>query len=58
MPSGLTTINVGAVMGPHITMTAHMIRHAEDEMVRDTGHDVVEDTHDACGIPSLLRRLE
>ena len=57
-PSGLTMINAGAVRSAQVTMMAHMVRHTENEMVRDTGHAVVEGTHDARGIPSPLRRLE
>ena len=58
MPSGQITIGVGAIGSAQVTMMAHMVGHAEDVVVRDTGHDVVEDTHDARELPSPLRRLE
>ena len=56
VPSGLTKIDAGAIRGVQVTMMANMVSHAEDEVVRDTGHDVVVDTHDARRIPLPLRR--
>ena len=36
----------------------HMVGNADAVVVRDTGHAVVEDTHNAGGAPSPPRGLE
>ena len=58
VPSGRTTIDEEAIRCAQVTMMAHMFWHTEDEEVRDTGHGVVNDTHDAHETSSPPRRLE
>ena len=57
VPSSQTTINVGAIRSGPVTMMAHMVGHTEDVVVRDTGHNVVVDTHKATKGSGIGLRL-
>ena len=45
--SSKTTIDVETIRSAQMTMMTHMVRHADDVVVRATGHALVEDARNA-----------